>query len=83
MSHGSSKASWTAVSLCLVGFTVGGIALVIPGINWVLFAIGVVLALVAGPVGLIMSAAGLGVERAPGHGDQPHGVDEHRSTVDH
>lgn len=81
MSHGSSPASWTAVLVCLAGFTIGGIAL-IPEPHWVPFTIGVVLAVAAGPIGLIMSRMGLGAERAPGHGDQPHGVDEHRATTD-
>ena len=58
--HGSSPAAWTAVILALVGITLGGVAL-IPDPNWVLFTIGTVLALAAGPVGLIMKAAGLGV----------------------
>lgn len=64
--HGSSPAAWTAVIMCLVGFTIGGIALV-PDPKWVLFTIGVVVALAAGPVGLAMSAAGFGAERAPEH----------------
>ncbi|MCW2839673.1 MAG: hypothetical protein JWR55_1156 [Aeromicrobium sp.] len=64
--HGSSKAAWTAVIMCLVGFTIGGIALV-PDPQWILFAVGVGVALLAGPVGLAMSAAGYGVERAPDH----------------
>ncbi len=63
MSHGSSPASWTAVLVCLVGFTVGGIGL-IPEPNWIVFTIGCVLAVAAAPIGLIMSAAGLGMDRA-------------------
>lgn len=58
--HGSSPAAWTAVILALVGITIGGVAL-IPDPNWVLFTIGCVLTLVAGPVGLVMRAAGMGV----------------------
>ncbi|WP_456698149.1 HGxxPAAW family protein [Aeromicrobium sp. P5_D10] len=61
--HGSSPAAWTAVILCLVGITIGGVAL-IPDPNWLLFTIGSVLAVGAGPVGWIMAAAGLGVDRA-------------------
>lgn len=68
MSHGSSPASWTAVIVCLVGFTVGGIGL-IPEPNWVVFTIGVVLALASGVIGLVMSAAGLGGDR--------HGAGDH------
>lgn len=52
--------------MCLVGITVGGVAL-IPNPNWLLFTIGCVLAVAAGPVGWIMAAAGLGVDRAEGH----------------
>lgn len=79
MSHGSSKASWTAVLLCLAGITIGSIAL-IPTPSWTLFTIGVVLALASGPVGMIMAAAGMGMDRAPGQttpdvGDQ-HAVSE-------
>lgn len=61
--HGSSPAAWTAVIMCLVGITIGGVAL-IPDPNWLLFIIGSVLAVGAGPVGWIMAAAGLGVDRA-------------------
>lgn len=57
--HGSSPAAWTAVLLALAGFTIGGIGL-IPEPNWVLFTVGCVLAVLAAPVGKIMSAAGLG-----------------------
>lgn len=60
--HGSSPAAWTGVVMCLVGITIGGIALV-PDPNWILFTIGVVIALAAGIVGRVMSAAGLGAER--------------------
>jgi len=62
--HGSSPAAWTGVIMCLVGITIGGIALV-PDPNWVLFTIGIVIALAAGVVGYAMSAAGYGAERAP------------------
>ncbi len=60
---------------------IGGVAL-IPDPNWVLFSIGTVMALLSGPIGLIMSRAGFGAERAPGHGRTSQGVDEHRSTLD-
>ena len=63
--HGSSPAAWTGVIMCLVGITIGGIALV-PDPNWILFTIGTVIALAAGVVARIMSAAGMGADRA-GH----------------
>ncbi|MFC5678978.1 HGxxPAAW family protein [Aeromicrobium endophyticum] len=61
--HGSSPAAWTGVIMCLVGITIGGVAL-IPDPNWPLFWIGVVIALLAGVVGRVMAAAGMGVDRA-------------------
>lgn len=57
--HGSSPAAWTAVMLCLVGITIGGIAL-IPEPNWMLFWIGTAITLASGIVGRVMSAAGMG-----------------------
>jgi hypothetical protein len=64
--HGSSPAAWTAVVMALIGITIGGVAL-IPDPNWVLFTIGVVVTLAGGIAGLVMSAAGLGVDRAEHH----------------
>ena len=64
--HGSSKAAWTAVLMCLLGITIGGVAL-IPNPHWLWFIVGSVIAVAAGPVGLAMSAAGYGVDRAPEH----------------
>ncbi len=61
MSHGSSPASWTAVLLALLGTTIGGIGMV-PEPNWIVFSIGVAIALIAGPVGLIMSKSGRGAK---------------------
>jgi hypothetical protein len=61
MSHGSSPAAWTAVIVCLVGFTIGGLAL-IPEPNWVLFWIGVGLTLGSAVVGRVLAAAGLGLD---------------------
>lgn len=81
MSHGSSTASWTAVVVCLIGFTVGGIGL-IPTPNWTVFTIGAALAVLSAPLGLIMARLGYGAERAAGHGDTKHGVDEHRAVAD-
>lgn len=64
--HGSSPAAWTGVIMCLVGFTIGGIGLV-PDPNWIVFTTGVVIALLAGVVGRVMSAAGMGAERGTHH----------------
>ncbi|UYM05325.1 HGxxPAAW family protein [Solicola gregarius] len=61
--HGSSPAAWTAVAVFLVGFTVSSVGTV-PDFNPVIFCIGIVVMVVAGIVGKIMSAAGMGSESA-------------------
>lgn len=62
MAHGSSPAAWTAVLVCLLGITIGGVAL-IPEPHWTWFTIGVVITLLSGVVGRLMAAAGLGLDR--------------------
>ena len=47
MSHGSSPSAWASITLALIGFVVGGIAL-IPSPNWTIFTIGVVLVVAYG-----------------------------------
>lgn len=59
--HGSTPAAWTAVVICLVGFTIGAVGLMLDP-NWVLFWIGAVLIVGSAPVGKVMSAAGLGAK---------------------
>lgn len=63
MSHGSSPAAWTAVLVCLVGITVAGVSL-IPEPHWIPFTIGCVITLLAGVIGRVMAAAGLGIDRS-------------------
>ncbi|MGA9102079.1 HGxxPAAW family protein [Aeromicrobium sp.] len=62
MSHGSSPAAWTAVLVCLLGITIGGLAL-IPDPNWTLFWVGVGITLLSGIIGRVMAAAGLGLDQ--------------------
>ena len=56
--HGSTPAAWTAVSLCLIAFCVGGAGLMMG--NWPVFWVGIALLLVSGIVGKVMQAMGLG-----------------------
>ena len=63
MSHGSSPAAWTAVLICLLGITIGGLAL-IPDPNWTLFWVGVAVTLLSGVVGRVMAAAGMGLDHS-------------------
>jgi hypothetical protein len=58
--HGSTPAAWTAVAIALVAFVLGGIAMVFTPVNWVLFGIAVALLVVAGIVGKVMAAMGIG-----------------------
>jgi hypothetical protein len=64
--HGSTPAAWTAVSIALLAFVVGGIAMVFTPVNWVLFGVGVVLLVLSPVVGKVMTAIGVG-------GDTEHG----------
>ncbi len=61
MSHGSSPAAWTAVLVCLLGITIGGLAL-IPDPNWTIFWVGVGITLLSGVIGRVMAAAGMGLD---------------------
>ena len=57
--HGNTPAAWTAVSVALVGFVVGGVGLMFDPVNMVVFWVGVVITLAAGAVFLAMDKAGL------------------------
>ncbi len=56
--HGNTPAAWTAVTIVLVAFVVGGVGLVID--NMPMFFAGLVLAPIGGLVGLVMSRMGMG-----------------------
>ena len=63
--HGNSPAAWTAVTIVLIAFTVGAIAMVL-GPNWVLFWISVAIAVLGALTGKVMQLLGFGV---PADGD--------------
>jgi hypothetical protein len=63
--HGNSPAAWTAVTIVLVAFTLGAIAMVL-GPNWVLFWISVAIAVLGALTGKVMGLLGFGV---PDDGD--------------
>ncbi len=56
--HGNTPAAWTAVTIVLVGFVVGGLGLVVDSMP--MFWVGVVLGPIGGAVGLVMSRMGYG-----------------------
>ncbi|WP_101524194.1 HGxxPAAW family protein [Nocardioides houyundeii] len=57
--HGNTPAAWTAVGVAMVGFLVGGIALMLSPVSMVMFWIGIALGVAALPVFLVMSRMGL------------------------
>ncbi|KRF34304.1 HGxxPAAW family protein [Nocardioides sp. Soil805] len=62
--HGNTPAAWTAVSVAMLGFLVGSIALMLSPINMTVFWVGIALGAVALPLFLVMAKLGF-------HGD-PH-----------
>jgi len=60
--HGSSPAAWTAVSIIMVAFLLGGLGILIAQ-PWVFWA-GVVLAVVGVVVGKVMQMMGMGATTA-------------------
>jgi hypothetical protein len=60
--HGSTPAAWTAVSIIMIAFLVGGLGILI-GQAWVFWA-GIVLAAVGVVVGKVMQMMGMGAPQA-------------------
>ena len=57
--HGNTPAAWTAVLVSLVGFVIAAVGMAPSPVIWPLFWVGVVIALGAGPLFLILVKAGL------------------------
>lgn len=57
--HGQTAAMWTAVVMELIGFLVGGVAVMIT--NWTLFAIAAVICALGIVVGIVMQKLGYGI----------------------
>ncbi|GAA0656065.1 hypothetical protein GCM10010193_03150 [Kitasatospora atroaurantiaca] len=72
--HGNTPAAWTGVTIAFVGFTVSGVAMIIPAV-W-LFWVGLAVVLVAGVVGKAMSMAGLGKQPSPHYATTTAAVEE-------
>ncbi len=56
--HGQTPAAWTAVTIMMVGFVVGSIAVI--QLNWVLLAVGFVIIVAGAVVGKVMAMMGMG-----------------------
>lgn len=57
--HGNTPAAWTAVTIVLIAFTIGAIAMVL-GPNWLLFWISVGIAVLGALTGKVMQLLGFG-----------------------
>jgi hypothetical protein len=56
--HGHTPAAWTAVTIVLIGFVVGGVAVIVAQ-PWLAF-VGIGIVVLGGIVGKIMQMMGLG-----------------------
>lgn len=70
--EGRSPAAWTMVAIMLVGAAVMAVAVAFPSHLW--FGVGVLVVVVGGVVGKLMSMAGYGVKGKPGQTQQTSGV---------
>jgi hypothetical protein len=60
-SHGHTPAAWTGVTICFIGFCIGGVFMV--GDNPPGFWAGIGVAILGGVVGLVMRIMGLGMPK--------------------
>jgi hypothetical protein len=56
--HGNTPAAWTTVILMILGFTIGGAAMIVANVP--LFVVGVVVIVAAPIIGKVMAMMGLG-----------------------
>ncbi|HVN10596.1 MAG TPA: HGxxPAAW family protein [Kineosporiaceae bacterium] len=63
--HGQSVASWTAVSVIMLGTLIMAVAVVVT--NWWVFAVGAVVIVLGAVSGRVLSAMGFGVSGRPAH----------------
>ena len=57
--HGNTPAAWTAVTVAMVGFVVGGIALMLDPVSLTLFWIGVAIGVASLVVFVVMAKMGM------------------------
>ena len=65
--HGNTVAAWTAVSVIMAAFVIGGVGVLLQ--NWLVFWAAVALAVVGGILGKVLQMLGFGQthsERSPG-----------------
>lgn len=57
--HGNTPAAWTAVGVAMLGFVVGSVSLLRTPVNESLLIVGIVIALLAFPLFLVLAKFGL------------------------
>lgn len=58
--HGQTPAAWTGMGTSLLGFVIGGVALLLDPISLTLFWIGLALAIIGFPLWWLMAKMGMG-----------------------
>jgi hypothetical protein len=56
--HGNTPAAWTAVSVAMLGFLVGSVALMLSPVSETLFWIGIALGVIALPLFMVLAKLG-------------------------
>jgi uncharacterized protein (DUF983 family) len=62
--HGNTPAAWSAVTVAMLGFVVGGVALMLEPVNMPMFWVGVAIGVASLVVFAVMAKLGL---HEPGH----------------
>ena len=62
--HGNTPAAWSAVTVAMLGFVVGGVALMLEPVNMAMFWVGVAIGVASLVVFAVMAKLGL---HEPGH----------------
>jgi hypothetical protein len=62
--HGNTPAAWTAVAVAMLGFVVGGVALMLDPVSMTLFWVGIALGVASLVVFAVMAKMGF---NGPGH----------------
>ncbi|GII75371.1 hypothetical protein Sru01_03530 [Sphaerisporangium rufum] len=81
-SHAGRASSWLAVTVILLGFTIGGVALTI-GPNWFLFWVGAGVVVVGGVLALVFDVFSDVIEDAPREADTQEKHPPFSSSSDH
>jgi hypothetical protein len=58
--HGNTPAAWTAVTVAMIGFVVGGVALMMTPVNMTVFWVAAVITVLALPIFAVMNKMGYG-----------------------